>query len=112
MRQLRILTVPNWKERILDALFLPETRSYGIGRFEYDACVEGGYVFSHLDGDLNRLIRFKEAIEHIPGPFEVLCFPHQVEFLREYLEGRAVIKTIGLEAIEQALEIKEADTFE
>lgn len=112
IRQMRILTVPNWKERILDALFLPETRSYGIGRFEYDACVEGGYVFSHLDSDLNRLIRFKEAIEHIPGPFEVLCFPHQVEFLREYLEGRAVIKTIGLEAIEQALEIKESDVCE
>ncbi len=112
VRQMRILTVPNWKERILDALFLPETRSYGIGRFEYDACVEGGYVFSHLDGDLNRLIRFKEAIEHIPGPFEVLCFPHQVEFLRKYLEGRAVIKTIGLEAIEQALEIKESDVCE
>ena len=112
IRQMRILTVPNWKERILDALFLPETRSYGIGRFEYDACVEGGYVFSHLDGDLNRLIRFKEAIEHIPGPFEVLCFPHQVEFLREYLEGRAVIKTIELEAIEEALEIKGSDTFE
>ena len=112
VRQLRILTAPNWKERVLDALFLPETRSYGIGRFEYDACVEGGYVFSHMDGDLNRLIRFKEAIEHIPGPFEVLCFPHQVDFLRECLEGRAVIKTIGLEAIEQALEIKEADTFE
>lgn len=112
IRQMRILTVPNWKERILDALFLPETRSYGIGRFEYDACVDGGYVFSHLDGDLNRLIRFKEAIEHIPGPFEVLCFPHQVEFLREYLEGRADIKTIGLEAIEQALEIKGSDTFE
>lgn len=109
VRQLRILTAPNWKERILDALFLPEIRSYGIGRFEYDACVEGGYVFSHLDSDLNRLIRFKEAIEHIPGPFEVLRFPHQVEFLWEYLEGRAVIKTIGLEAIEQALEIKESD---
>ncbi|WP_322201217.1 hypothetical protein [Acutalibacter intestini] len=112
VRQMRILTVPNWKERILDALFLPETRSYGIGRFEYDACVDGGYIFSHLDSDLNRLIRFKEAIEHIPGPFEVLCFPHQVEFLREYLEGRAVIKTIELEAIEEALEIKESDTFE
>lgn len=109
VRQLRILTAPNWKERILDALFLPEIRSYGIGRFEYDACVEGGYVFSHLDSDLNRLIRFKEAIEHIPGPFEVLRFPHQVEFLWEYLEGRAVIKTIRLEAIEQALEIKESD---
>ena len=72
----------------------------------------GRLCFLHLDGDLNRLIRFKEAIEYIPGPFEVLCFPHQVEFLREYLEGRAVIKTIGLEAIEQALEIKESDTFE
>lgn len=75
VRLMRILTAPNWKERILDALFLPETRSYGIGRFEYDACVDGGYVFSHLDSDLNRLIRFKEAIEHIPGPFEVGRIP-------------------------------------
>lgn len=105
IRQLRLMTVPDWKEQILSSLFDPEVRSYGRGRFEYDACVDGGYVFSHLDGDLSRLIRFREIIEQMPGQFEVLCFPHQVEFLQEYLAGRAVIKTIGLEAIESALNI-------
>lgn len=105
VRQLRIMSSPIWKERILDALFLPETRSYGSGRFEYDACVDGGYVFSHLDGDLNRLIRFREVMGQIPGPFEVLCYPHQVEFLRECLAGKGAIKTIELEAIESALDI-------
>ena len=105
IRQLRLMTVPDWKEQLLSSLFDPEVRSYGRGRFEYDAYVYGGYVFSHLDGDLARLIRFREVIEQMPGPFEVICFPYQVDFLREYLAGRAVIKTIGLEAIESALKI-------
>ena len=105
VRQFRLFTVPGWKTRLLELLFEADMLSHDTGYFEYDAFVEGAYVFSYLDGDLTRLIRFREGIEDKPGPFEVLCFPHQVEFLQEYLAGRAVIKTIGLEAIESALNI-------
>lgn len=105
IRQLRLLTVPDWKNRLLELLFEADALSHDTGHFEYDAFVDGAYVFSYLDGDLTRLVRFREGIEDKPGPFEVLCFPHQVDFLREYLAGRAVIKTIGLEAIESALNI-------
>lgn len=112
IRQLRLLTVPNWKERLLSLLFDPETRSFNRGSFEYDAQVDGTFVLSHLDGDLARLIRFKEGIEGRTGPFEILCFPHQVDFLRGYLTGRAVIKTIEMDAVEAALGIEKRDAFE
>ena len=103
VRQLRILTSPDWNARLLDLLFEPEARSYGRGLFEYDACVDGVYVLSHLDGDLARLIRFREAIECQTGSFEVLCFPYQAGFLRVYIGQLAGIKTIGMELVEAEL---------
>lgn len=112
VRQLQFFTIPDWKERLLSLLFDPETRSFNRSSFEYDAQVDGTFVLSHLDGDLARLIRFKEGIEGRTGPFEVLCFPHQVDFLREYLAGRAVIKTIEMDAVEAALGIEKRDAFE
>ena len=53
---LQILAIPDWNENLLQLLFEPDTRSYNRGSFEYDACVDGIYVLSHLDGDLARLV--------------------------------------------------------
>lgn len=103
IRQLRILSVPDWKEKLLDLLFEPEVRSYDKGLFEYDACVNGVYILSHLDGDIARLIRFREAIESQTGLFEILCFPHQMPFLREYLGQLVRYKTIDMNSVEAEL---------
>lgn len=102
-RQLRILVLSNWKEKLLTLLFEPEERVFHQGLFEYDAYVNGIYVFSHLDGDLARLIRFREAIESGNGQYEVLCYPHQISFLREYLDQRVCYKTIDMDSVEAAL---------
>ncbi len=48
---------------------------------EYDASIGGTCVFSHLDGDIARLIRFREAMQPGAGSFEVLCFDDQAPFL-------------------------------
>lgn len=112
IRQLRLFLLPDWKGQLLELLFEPEARSYGRGLFEYDACVDGVYVLSHLDGDIARLIRFKEAVENRAGQFEVLCFPHQAHFLREYLGGLAGIKTIGMDLVEEELCPERRDLFE
>jgi len=112
VRQLRLLASPDWNARLLDLLFEPEARSYGSGLFEYDACVDGVYVLSHLDGDLARLIRFREAIECQRGRFEMLCFPHQAQFLREYIGQAAGIKTIGMDLVEAELCPERRDLFE
>lgn len=37
IRQLRLMTVPEWKERLLELLFDPDVRTYDRGLFEYDA---------------------------------------------------------------------------
>ena len=103
MRQLSILSVPDWKEKLLDLLFEPEVRSFDKGFFEYDACVDGVYILSHLDGDIARLIRFREGIRDQTGRFEILCFPHQTDFLCEYLGRMVNIKTIEMEAVEAEL---------
>lgn len=112
LRQLRLFTVADRKEKMLDLLFEPEQRSYDRGCFEYDACVDGVYVFSHLDGDIARLIRFREAIDNRAEQYEVLCFEDQFPFLREYLKGCAAIRVIGRKEVEDALELNRRDVLE
>lgn len=112
IRQLRLLSVPDWREQLLELLFEPEVRSMGRGSFEYDACVDGTCILSHLDGDIARLLRFREAVTVREGQFEVLCFPHQAHFLREYLGRAAGIRTIGMDAVEEGLALERRNLFE
>ena len=104
---LRLLTVPNWNDRLMDLLFDPEVRSYGGGSMEYDAYIDGKFVLSHLDGDLARLIRFREALRIQSGIFEVLCFPEQMQLLREYLPPEVSVKVISMEAVVAQFYIEE-----
>lgn len=103
IRRLRMLALPDWKEKLLDLLFEPDTRSYGKGFMEYDACIGGVYIYSHLDGDLARLIRFREAMDSQTKKFEVLCFPDQAPLLREYLTSHVSLKTIDMNLVEAEL---------
>ena len=60
-------------------------------------------MLSFLDSDIARLMRFSEARSYRTEMFEVLCFPEQVELIKNYLGSDVSIKTIGLEQIEDAL---------
>ena len=110
--RLRMLVSPDWKEKLLDLLFEPDGRSYDKGFMEYDAYVNGAYIFSHLDGDLARLIRFREGLASQTGMFEVLCFPDQVPLLREYLGPRVALKTIDMRSVEMELGLDRRSIFE
>lgn len=102
-RLLGILTLPDWQERLLDLLFEPSTRTYGRGTMEYDAQVGAVKVLSHLDGDLARLLRFREGLWSHEGKFEVVCFPQQAEFVRDFLGTRVGIREIPLEVVDKEL---------
>ena len=102
-RLLRILTLPNSNERILDMLFDPEIRSFNHGHFEYDAYVNGIYILSHLDGDIARLIKFKEAVEAEPVKATVLCYAFQAPFLQEYLGRLVKLKIFDMNLVEREL---------
>lgn len=102
---LRILTLPDWKQNLLEALFEPEVLSNDRGTFEYDAKVDGTYILCHFDGDITRLMRFRGAIQDIPGRYEVLCYPEQVTFLRTYLGEEVSLKVLTMDEIKGFLDI-------
>lgn len=112
IRQMALLCHPDWKEQLLSILFDAETRSYDRGMFEYDACVDGMYILSHLDGDIARLIRFREAAEGGKGPFEVLCYPWQTHYVREYLGRLARVNMIEADLVYENLGVTGRDLFE
>ena len=99
-------------ERMLDALFTPKMRPQGYGFMEYDAYWEGKYIYSHLDSDIARLVRFRQALETQTQRFEVLCYPWQTDFLRAYLGQHASIKQLEMEAMETALGIRSEHVLE
>lgn len=103
-RLLEILTLPDWQERLLDLLFESSTRTYGRGTLEYDAQVGAVKVLSHLDGDLARLLRFREGLWTHSGKFEVVCFPQQTGFVHSFLGDRVGVREIRIETVEETLQ--------
>ena len=112
IRQLRFLTVPDWKEKILNMLFDPEERSYNRGRFEYDAIVDDVYIYSYLDADIARLMRLHETLSALKRDVVVLCFAYQVSFLREYFGPMVELKVIDFDTVEDELGPDRMNLFE
>lgn len=112
IRQLRLLTVPDWKEKILNMLFDPEERSYNRGRFEYDAIVDDVYIYSYLDADIARLMRLHETLSALKRDVVVLCFAYQVSFLREYFGPMVELKVIDFDTVEDELGPDRRNLFE
>ena len=103
IRRLRWVGIPDWKETLSAMLFCREERSFGRGQFDYDAFLQGKYIFSHLDGDLARLNRLRDALE--PGlaqQLEILCFPDQLGLIQGYMGDRVGVRIIGVDAVEKA----------
>ena len=103
-RMLKLLLTPDRNRKILNALFDPEGRAkIGMGLTERDAVVGGVSVLSHFDGDIARLMRFREAAELYGGKYEVLCFPEQAGFAAEYMGTLAAVRTITIDEVEEAM---------
>lgn len=110
---LRLICVPDWNEKILDYLFDPSERSFNRGRFEYDAYVDGVYVYSFLDCDIARLPRLKSALSHQTDlTVEILCYPQHVSLLQAYIGNLASLKVIELSQIEQELRPKRRKLYD
>lgn len=103
IRLLKILTLPDWKETMMDLLFEPEDRSYGRDNYDCDAIENGVYMFSFLDCDIIRLNRFHLGLISEPRPFELLCFPEQTKFLRKLFGENVLIRTIEMDQLEDAM---------
>ena len=103
-RMLKLLLTPDRNGKMLNALFDHEDRVRSrMGLTERDAVVGGVSVLSHFDGDIARLMRFREAAELYGGKYEVLCFPEQAGFVAEYMGALAAVRTITIDELEEAM---------
>ena len=102
---LHILTLPDWHEQVLTAVFPEQMRVSMPGVMEYDAQNAKTLILSHLDGDIARLVRVRQALEHSGTPYEILCYPWQSQFVDRYMGGRAQLREIDLADLENALGI-------
>lgn len=103
IRLLKMLSVPDWSERMLSALFPEQWRVSSPGVMEYDAQNGSTYILSHLDSDIARIVRFRQALELNGLPAEVVCFPWQTAFLQEYLGVLAEYREISMDDLEEVL---------
>jgi len=111
----RILTLPDWNERLLRVLFKPEQINRGYSSVEFDARYDGRYAFSHLDSDIARIIRFRDVLKihnsergaegREQMQFDVVCFTWQAEFLRKYLGGLVRLRPVDMGRVLKVLRI-------
>ena len=114
---LKILIVPDWREKIISSLFPPEMRPNGYGSMEYDAYWEERIIFSFLDSDIARLIRFNKGLKfekqktteeqqsNEQEQFEVVCYPWQQKFVKEFLCLKVKYTIVEMPEILEALGI-------
>ena len=105
VRLLKIICLPEVQRSLLDLLFESDSLANGNGLFEYDAYVNQKYILSHLDGDIARLIRFKEALLLNRFDSEVLCFEFQADYVHAFLAGLANVKIIEMSLVEAELRL-------
>lgn len=104
-RFLRFISIPGWRDHLLELLF-DEDQIAKHTNFEYDAKINGTYILSHLDSDLCRLNRFREAIISLGNTiekYEVLCFEWQYDFVKQYLGDLANVTVISFDSVDKEL---------
>ena len=102
-RFLRFISIPGWRDHLLELLF-DEDQIAKHTNFEYDAKINGTYILSHLDSDLCRLNRFREAIIDDPDEkYEALCFEWQYDFVKKFLGDLAKVTVISFDAVDKEL---------
>ena len=110
---LRIITLPNWNNRLLGLFFKNSVRTFGCGEFTYDAEVKGICYLSFLDSDVARLYLFREGIKFFPErKWSVICFEQQVHFLREFLGKNASLKILKIENVMGLLKLNGGNSNE
>ncbi len=109
-RLIKLLSIPDWNQILLDLLFEEDELSGTGATFCYDAFREDTYVLSFLDSDIFRLNAFWETVRYHKYKASVICFPEQVPFLRSFLRDKVSLQTVTLDMVEDAMNSEGCDS--
>ena len=90
----------NGKEEI----FPEEYINFKYSNIDCDAIDKNNnkYILMFFDGNVGRLKRFKQAsYDSAKNNFEVLCFPWQANFIKEYMEDNVTCRILSIDDIEE-----------
>ena len=105
VKLLQIITMEDWDRNLRRVCYGNERANTLPRGLEHDAYINDEYHFSHLDGDLCRLILFRRSLRRWPEEKYVLaCYPGQVSYLKEYLgdyweKGNLEVRLYDLDAL-------------
>lgn len=101
IRMLKLFVRPKWQERAIKYLFKDnvELNPY----FDVDATIDGASILCFFDGDVARLIRFKNKVMFENCQYGVVCFPHQEKIVKEFFDTEVPIRVIQMEQIEKII---------
>ena len=114
VRLLRILTLDNWRKKLLDTLFEPEQYTTSWGTLQFDIIVDGIDTFCFLNGDIRNLFNFRDTIlmrkegtlrSGAVSGHKVICYPEQLGMVQKFFGDLAEIATVTMDDIENMLEI-------
>lgn len=101
-RQLDIMTRKNWHDILKEEIFPEEYINFKYSNIDCDAIDKNKYILMFFDGNIGRLKRFKQAsYDSTKNKFEILCFPWQANFIKEYMEDNATCRILSLDDIEE-----------
>lgn len=109
IKQLKTITMEKWRGLHRYMLYGDDGLEDAYRTIEYDAIIDGKYCLSHLDGDLCRLIRVKEALKERPDiQYVITCYPEQLSMVKEYMNefrgrGRLSFPTVTIDQVWECL---------
>ena len=112
IRLIKLLSLPDWNEMLLELLFDEEELATTGASFGYDAIRDGVYMFSCLDSDIFRLNAFWDVVRYQKYKASVICFPEQVPFLRDLLRDKVSLQTVTMDMVENAINMEGSDASE
>jgi len=112
VRLIKLLSIPDWNEILLDLLFEEDELAGSGATFCYDAYRDDAYMLSFLDSDIFRLNAFWETVRYHKYKASVICFPEQVPFLRSFLRDKVSLQTVTMDMVEEAINYEGCDSNE
>lgn len=99
VRQLKLFMRPKWRERAVEYLFKDDVERSPY--FDFDAIIGETKMLCFFDGDVARLIRFKNSVLYENCQFGIVCFPHQEKIIKEFFDSGVALKVVSMEEIEK-----------